>query len=215
VRLESGLQPCLGLGTACCDVWSSARLDLPSRPPLLLDLLSGHRLRAPTTRGREPSRPSERGTGKGAGEGDGGNPARGDRGGGGSEELEGGSVAPGEEISLALDGSPSGCGAGSGAGASGRSFRRDRHDRRPAQEALRTAGDVVSGDPLRAHARALREAKRRRVTPEPDPPTGPAALVSQGVRSQPPRRSPPSANDVLRSAALEARLRGSSWVRIE
>ncbi len=69
-------------------------------------------------------------------------------------------------------------------------------------------------DPIRELLR-IREAKRKRVTPEPDPPAPDAPLVSQGVRSEPPRTEPPSPSDILRQAALEARGRSSSWVRIE
>lgn len=73
----------------------------------------------------------------------------------------------------------------------------------------------MSADPLRAHARKLRRAKREREQPEPDPPSPePGPLVSQGVRSEPPRRPDPDPSDALRAAAWEARARGGS-VRIE
>jgi len=60
---------------------------------------------------------------------------------------------------------------------------------------LRKVEAEVTGDPLRAHARALREAKRQRVQPEPEQQPEPGLLVTQGPRSEPPRPQPPSPSD--------------------
>jgi hypothetical protein len=70
----------------------------------------------------------------------------------------------------------------------------------------------VSTDPIRQ----LRAAKRRSSAPQPPPeelaPNLP--IVTQGARSEPPGRPPPTPDDLLRAAVDEARGRPRGWQRI-